>query len=349
MASYVGIDLHRRRSVIVVMDAAGEVVSSTRIENSRFNLEQELRPIVDAAGGEPVEVVIEATWGWYWAADVVELVGANLHLAHPLGIKAYDNRRVKTDYKDAFLLADLIRMNRLPEAWVAPPEIRELRELVRYRRKLAQLQTGLKAQVHQTLGKEGAIPETKSIWFSGGQRWLDELQLADAYTNRIESLRDLLALYHREIATLDGLIHRTIMANDDLRQGYETIQGIGGVGRVLAAVFVAEIGDVHRFPNPRVVASWAGMTPKHKESDETLQRSEITKQGPVLVRWAAVEAVTGNHCEAFIKAKKRRIVERRGYRIGKVAAARELLTLVFYGLRDGEIRCLQADHQPAAV
>ena len=117
---------------------------------------------------------------------------------------------------------------------------------------------------------------------------------------------------------------------------------VGDPGGDLAA-------DVGRFPNPRVVASWAGMTPKHKESDFTLQRSEITKQGPVLVRWAAAEAVTGNHCEAFIKAKKRRIVERRGYRIGKVAAARELLTLVFYGLRDGEIRCLQADHQPAAV
>ena len=349
MASYVGVDLHRRRSVIVVMDEAGEVMSWTRIENSRLAFEAELRSIIEAAGDERVEVVIEATWGWYWAADVVDLVGANLHLAHPLGIKAYDNRRVKNDYKDAVLLADLLRMNRLPEAWVAPPAIRELRELVRYRRKLAQLQTGLKAQVHQTLGKEGEIPPTKSIWWSGGQRWLDELQLADAYTNRIESLRDLLALYHREITSLDGLIHRQIRANTDLAEGYDTIQTIGGVGRVLAAVFCVEIGDVHRFANPRRLASWAGMTPKHEESDQTLRRKQITKQGPVLVRWAAVEAVTGNHCEPYIKSKKRRVAERRGYNIGKVAAARELLTLVYYGLRDGEIRCLQSDHQPTAA
>ena len=293
--------------------------------------------------------MIEATWGWYWAADVVDEVGVEMHLAHPLAIKGYENRRVKTDWLDAELLAGLIRMGRLPEAWIAPPKIRELRELVRYRRKLAQLQSGLKAQVHQTLGKEGAIPETKSIWWSGGQRWLDELEMADAYTNRVESLRDLLGLYHREIATLDGLIHRTIMANEELRDGYEAIQAIGGIGRVLAAVFVAEIGDAHRFPNPRTVASWAGLTPRHKESDVKIRRGRMTKQGPVLVRWAAVEAVTNSHCEARLRATKRRVGERRGIKIGKIAAARELLTLVFYGLRDGEIRCLQDRHQPTAA
>ena len=80
-----------------------------------------------------------------------------------------------------------------------------------------------------------------------------------------------------------------------------------------------------------------------------MHRKQITKQGPVLVRWAAIEAVTGTHCEHYIKAKKRRVAERRGFNIGKVAAARQLLTLVYYGLRDGEIRCLQSDHQPVAV
>jgi len=166
MASYVGIDLHRRRSVIVVLNEGGERVWSSRIENSRLNLEVELRSIM-AAVEAPVHVVIEATWGWYWAADVVTEIGLAMHLAHPMAIKGYENRRVKTDWIDAELLADLLRMGRLPEAWIAPPEIRELRELVRYRRKLAQLQAGLKAQVHQTLGKEGAIPETKRA--SGGR------------------------------------------------------------------------------------------------------------------------------------------------------------------------------------
>ncbi len=348
MASYVGIDLHRRRSVIVVLDEAGDRVWSSRIENSRLSLEVELRSIIEAVEG-PVDVVMEATWGWYWAADVVEEVGLTLHLAHPLAIKGYENRRVKTDWLDAELLADLLRMGRLPEAWIAPRPVRELRELVRYRRKLSQLRSGLKAQVHQTLGKEGAIPETQSIWWSGGQRWLDELAMADAYTNRVGSLRDLLAVYDREITALDGLIHRTIIANDDWRDGYEAIQAIGGVGRVMAAVFIAEIGDVNRFPHPRTVASWAGLTPSHKESDVKIRRGRMTKQGPVLVRWAAVEVVTNGYCEPRLRAIKRRVGERRGVKIGRVAAARELLALVFYGLRDGEIRCLQDRHQSTAA
>jgi transposase len=76
---------------------------------------------------------MEACWGWYWAADVIAECGARLHLAHPLGIAGYANRRVKNDIRDATLLADLLRLGRLPEAWVAPPEVRELREMVRYR------------------------------------------------------------------------------------------------------------------------------------------------------------------------------------------------------------------------
>ncbi len=106
MASYVGIDLHRRRSVIVVLDEAGDRVWSSRIENSRLNLEVELRSIIEKVEG-PTHVIIEATWGWYWAADVVEEVGLEMHLAHPLATRGYETRRVKTDWLDAELLLDL--------------------------------------------------------------------------------------------------------------------------------------------------------------------------------------------------------------------------------------------------
>ena len=168
MGSYVGIDLHRRRSVVVVLNEDGQRVSWSRIDNTPANLAGE----IVAAGGPDVEVAMEATWAWYWAADVIAECGATLHLAHPLGIAGYENRRVKNDIVDATLLADLLRMGRLPEAWIAPPEIRELREVVRYRAKLSRLRAGLKAQVHQTLGKEGVIPQLDSIWGPGGRQWL---------------------------------------------------------------------------------------------------------------------------------------------------------------------------------
>lgn len=233
----------------------------------------------------------------------------------------------------------MLRMGRLPEAWVAPPQVRELREEVRYRHKLSRLRAGLKSQVHQVLGKEGVIPEMGVIWGPVGQRWLNELDLADAYTNRVESLRDLIEVYDREIDHADARIHRRL--RDD--PGYQAIQQIGGVGHVLAAVFVAEIGDVTRFNNPRRLCSWAGLTPRLRESDAHSHSGHITKQGSRLVRWAAIEAVSNRFCERRLSEVKLRVGSRRGVNIGRVAAGRHLLTLVYYGMRDGEIRCLASD------
>ena len=122
--------------------------------------------------------------------------------------------------------------------------------------------------------------------------------------------------------------------------GYEAVQALRGVGPVLAAVFVAEIGDVTRFANARRLCSWAGLTPRHRESDSHVARGRISKQGSRLLRWAAVEAVSGAVRDSQIASIKARVGARRGRNIGRVAAARQLLTLVYYGLRDGEIRCL---------
>jgi transposase len=100
-------------------------------------------------------VVLEATYGWYWAADVLAEAGARVHLAHPLGVKGFAYRRVKNDVRDAADLADLLRMGRLPEAWIAPAPVRELRELVRHRAKLVVVRSGFKAGVHGVLAKQG--------------------------------------------------------------------------------------------------------------------------------------------------------------------------------------------------
>ena len=114
-----------------------------------------------------------------------------------------------------------------------------------------------------------------NIWLAGGQRWLDELRLSDVYRERIESLRDLIEVDDREISQCDAHIHRPLKGHP----GEEAIQALRGVGPVLAAVFVAEIGDVTRFDNPHRLCSWAGPTPRHRESDSHVQRGRITHQG----------------------------------------------------------------------
>jgi hypothetical protein len=167
-------------------------------------------------------------------------------------------------------------MDRLPEAWLAPPAIRELRELVRYRAKLVALRSGLKAQVQAVLAKQGVRVPMSDLFGVAGTKLLDELHLGRAYGLRIASLRRLINAYDQEITMLGREIS-TALAGD---VGSLAIQAIPGVGPVLAAVFVAEIGNVHRFAGAPQLCSWAGLTPRHRESDTTVRRGPITKQGP---------------------------------------------------------------------
>jgi transposase len=313
------------------MDAAGEKLDCVRIANDPLALLEAV-----SSAGSDAEVVVEATYGWYWAVDLLQEAGFAVHLAHPSG-NDWGNRRVKNDERDARDLADLLRLGRLAEAWVAPPAVREARELVRYRAKLVQLRSGLKAQVHAVMAKEGVLPRLDDMFGPGGQRQLDEMQLADVYVVRIESLRDLIEVYDREVSMLEVKIHQ-LLRHD---RGYQTIQTLNGVGRTMAAIFVAEIGDVTRFNSAEALCSWAGLAPRHRESDTKVLRGGITKMGSRLVRWAALEAIVRYHGGAWLQRDFHRIAERRGKNKARVAVARRLLTLVYYGLRDGEIRCLR--------
>ena len=220
-------------------------------------------------------------------------------------------------------------MHRLPEAWLAPPQVRELRELVRYRAKRVALHSGLKAQVHAVLAKEGVQAPMSDLFGVAGTRLLDELQLGRAYGLRVASLRSLITAYDQEITML-GRETSSALAGD---VGYLAIQVIPRVGPVLAAVFVAEIGDVGRFSGAPQLCSWAGLTPRHRESDTSVRRCPITKQGPRLVRWAAVEATQRLPKASKQAADFHRIADRRGTGIGRVAAAHKLLILVYYGAR----------------
>jgi transposase len=329
---YVGIDLHRRRSVIVRTTDAGELLEAVQITNSPLALAE-----VMTRAGEHPEVVLEATYGWYWASDALAECGAVTHLAHPLGVKAFEYRRVKNDLRDAVDLADLLRMGRLPEAWIAPPPTRELRELVRHRAKLVSIRSRCKAQVHAVLAKCGVDVPMSDLFGLAGTDLLDRLQnrgeLPAAYAARIASLRRIMDLLDFEIDLATNLAHGRL-ARDP---GYTAVQTIPGIGPILGAVLVAEIGDITRFPTPEKLTCWAGMTPLHRESDTTIRRGRITKQGSRLVRWAAVESVQRLPATTRLGAFRDHVAARRGHNIAVVAAARRQLEYVFYALRDHHV------------
>jgi len=275
----------------------------------------------------------------YWAVDALQAAGAQVHLAHPLGVKAFEYRRLKNDVRDATDLADLLRLGRLPEAWIAPPATRELRELVRHRAKLVALRSHCKAEVHAVLAKCGIQVLMSDLFGIDGNALLDRLRLPAPYAARIASLRRLLDDLDFEIDLFTNLVRGRLRTDP----GFVALQQIPGIGPVLAAVFVVEVGDVSRFATAPQLACWAGLTPKHHESDRHVHRGRITKQGSRLVRWAAVESVQLVGPRTRVGALRDRVAARRGTNIGKVAAARLQMEYVFYALRDGHVRAL---HHP---
>lgn len=268
--------------MIVGQSVSGEQLSAVRIVNNAVALGLQIEDV----GPDP-EVVLEATYGWYWAVDVLQAT-------------------------------------------------RELRELVRYLAKLVAIRSGVKAQVHAVLAKAGVLIAVSDLFGVGGRQRLAKVPLDAACADRVRSLLELIDVLDSHDARCAGLITTRL----DAYRGYHAIQQLPGVGPTLAAVFVAEIGDGHRFAGPTQLCSWSGLTPRHRESDTVVYRGHVTKQGSKLVRWAAIEAVQRHQTTAKIAADKNRIEARRGKNIAEVAAARKLLTLVYYGLPDSHIRAL---------
>jgi transposase len=250
---WVGIDLHLHRSVICRIDERGNELECVRIDNDPKTLVAEVRK---AGRGAPV--AMEATYGWYWAVDALTAAKFKVHLAHPYGLKAMRKRkRVKTDARDAYELANLLRLGSLPEAYIAPPELRELRELVRHRRQLVKTATATKNGIRGLLAKHGLRLSVSNLNGIAGTGALDLVQLPGRYAQRLESQRRLLMLLSNEIDTVDAELDRRLKHHP----GYRNLQQVKGIGPVLAAVFVVEIGDISRFTRPEQLTCWARADP----------------------------------------------------------------------------------------
>ncbi len=163
---YIGVDLHRKVSQVAVVDEAGTLLLRRRIPSDRT----EFRRVFGELGPEPIAVAFEATYGWGWFADLLVDAGIEAHMAHPLATKAIGAGRVKNDAIDAATLAHLLRTNLLPEAWIAPPEVREARRFVRMRTALVRIRSRLKAQVHAVCADAGIPVPVTDLFAASGRR-----------------------------------------------------------------------------------------------------------------------------------------------------------------------------------
>ena len=137
------------------------------------------------------------------------------------------------------------------------------------------------------LAKLGIAVACSDVFGAWGTAWLEGLRLPQPYAGKVTSLRHLIGELNTEISMLTEVIADLLAGH----AGYRVIQRLPGIGPVLAAVIIAEIGDVTRFRTAAQLASWAGLTPGHRESDVKVTRGHVTKQGSRLLRWALIEAI----------------------------------------------------------
>ena len=323
---FVGMDLHRRRSVLVRMTETGERLETVRISNDPEYLRQVMaRAGETPGGGAGGHLRLVLGGGHAGRAGRDRAPGA------PVGGEGFRLRRVKNDERDAADLADLLRMGRLPEAWIAPPATRELRGWVRHRAKLVGLRSNLKCQVHAMLAAAGVHGADERPVRAVGQQLLAAVRLAPESRARVDSLLRLIDAFDFEIELFAKLVAGRLAPTPATWRSRPS----PGWGRCLPRCSSPRSATSPGSAGPRSCPRWAGMTPQHRESDTTVHRGRITKQGNL---WCA--GPRSRPCNASartVRAVRDQVGARRGRNIGKVAAAREL-TLVFYGLRDGHIR-----------
>ena len=320
MSVYVGIDVHRKRSQVAVIDAGGEVLANRNVPNG-------VEPILKVIGGLPPETpaAFEAAFGTGWLVELLEDYGFDPHLVHPLRCKAIASARLKNDKVDAAILAQLLRADLLPEAWIAPPPVRQLRALLRHRASLVRLGTGLRNRIHAVVADFG-YDRTGSYWTGPGRGWLAELDLPAVSREIVTDCLTFIDALAPAVDRIDGELRQHARADPRVK----VLTALPGVGQFTALVMLAEIGDITRFPSARKLASWAGLTPTVRGSDLTVRHGHISKQGSAWLRWVLNQAAQTAKRSPEFAATYAAITKRRGKKIATTAVARKLATRAWH-------------------
>lgn len=326
--NYLGVDLHLKRTYLVLMDAGGTVKDRRRIPTDSLG---------DYAATLPdsTMAVLEATRNWQYAYDLLDAQVDQVELAHPKKAKAIASAKIKTDKIDATTLAHLARADLLPTAYAPPKKIRQGRALARHRAKMVRDRTRIKNRIHALLAQKGIRSPVSDLFGKKGRAFLEQAaQGLDAVSRAI--LANNLAIIDQldaRIETAEEHIDEFIQAHPDLKRQIALLDTIPGVATYSALLIVVEIGDIHRFPDPKHLCSHAGLVPSTYQSDDTVRHGRITKEGSPWLRWIAIEAAIHAHRHSPRLARfYQRTKRRRGKKAARVALARELLTIIYYML-----------------
>ncbi len=321
---YLGIDLHLKRSYMVLMDVKGEVIDKQRISN------QEITNYLQEKVPQETYAVLEATRNWPFMYDLLHEHVQQVDLVHAKAVRTIANAAVKTDQIDASTLAHLARMNYIPKAYAASKEMRDLRQLLRHREWMVNQRTKAKNRMDAALAGYNLVSPVTDLFGVAGREYLAEVMEKELRPAVQQVVADHLALLDHLGERIHSL-EKGISLNERQSHVVKLLMSIPGVGRLIALTILAEVGDISRFHSPKSLCSWAGLTPKVHSSDAVVQHGHITKEGSRYLRTTMVRAATVA-CRISPKwyMVHEHLASRCGRRAARVAVARRLLTVIYY-------------------
>lgn len=315
---YIGFDIHKKSISFCIKAADGQITDEGQIAAERYALRKWA-----SERRQPWRGAMEATLFSGWVYDTLKPYAARLDMAHPAMMRAITAGKKKNDKIDARTIADMVRCDWLPVCYVAPPEVRELRRLLRYRGLVVRESVRMKNKIAGLLMEVGAPYNKEKLhgrkYFTDLVKNLEEVP---------ESVKDLLRLTRGAMETFQAAqkqLVKRLLADQELGRRVERLASIPGVGEITALTWALEIADANRFSSSADVMSYCGLTAGLKSSAGQEQRGPISKQRNAWLQTALIEAAKlAPHWNPQLKVVHQRELERGHRNRATLAVARKL-------------------------
>jgi transposase len=316
---YIGLDIHKKTITYCVKRVDGTIVQQGTVDAERKALFQWLKGL-----SYPWVGAMEATLFTGWVYDFLAPYAVSLKVAHPEMLKAITAAKKKNDRVDAEKICDLLRVDLLPECYMAPAELRELRRVLRYRNLLVRTAVTMKNKISGLLMEVGATYNKRRL--HGKSYFTDLLERVEEVPESVLSLlrmsRGSLELFQ---ASQKKLL-RALKEHERIRERVRRLMSIPGVGEVLALTWVLEIGEASRFRSARQAISYCGLCSAQRESAGKEQRGPISKKRNKHLQTILIEAakLAPSRNEA-LKAVHDQELAKGNYNRATLAVARKLV------------------------
>src|ERR1700737_2052022 len=340
----IGCDYHPSWQQICWLDTVTGETAEKRLDHGSGEADRFYRQLP-----APALIGMESTGNCEWFVEMAMNLGHEMWIGDAAKIRAGETRAQKHDRRDAELILKLLLEGRFPRIWTPSGQQKDLRQLLIHRHKLVRIRAQVKTEL-QHLAMNQGVTKKRKLWSKSGEKVLRELPLKPWASRRREDLFTIRGMLDERIAPLDQAVEESAMQNEKAR----LLMTQPGVGPITAMAFVLTMGDVHRFPRGKQVASYLGLIPREYSSAGKQRFGSISKQGNRFMRMLLVEAAQGAvRCDPGFRNEYLHRCHSKAKGVAKVAAARKLAIRLYWMLRTNrgypEIVCVESSSRVPLV